>query len=497
MPIPLRVMLIASEAAPIISSGELGRAVGGLACALKKENVDVRIMIPKYQQLQTNNSITRLAKDITLRASNRFRDIAIYRDELLPDEVPVYLIERPRFFDREYIYGPPEQAYTDNADRFAFFNLAALEMFTQIGFFPDIVHCHDWHSGLIPAYLKTVFAQDPLYAPIKTLFTIYDMRHQGCFTMDAFDMTALPRSVLTPDGVEFYGKWSFLKAGLVYSDLLNTVSKQYRYEIQTPEFGWKMDGILQKRGKDLYGIINGVEYKPFNPRIDQFIISNYTSDTLEKKRECKEDILEFCGLDPAANRPLLAMIAPLYEEKGIDLLINALDRLMEFPIHLMFLNDLPYRNQRFADALETAFKRHPQFARCYLQFDESLKHRLLAGADFLLMPYQSEPCGVTQMYALKYGTIPLVRATGGLDDTVVDFMADSSKGTGFKFKEFNADALCGKLRDALAVYHNQPLWDLLQANAMRADYRWKYTALKYIDLYHLLKNKAKTNNASS
>lgn len=497
MPAPLKVMIVAAEAAPLVSMGELGRSVGGLARALKRERIDVRLIIPKYQRLINSHSMKRLVPEMTLITMNRFRETAIYRDELTAsEEVPVYLIEKARFFDREYLYGPPENAYEDNADRFGFFNVAALETLRQIGFYPDIIHCHDWHTGLIPAYLKTIpaFSQDPMYAPIKSVFTIHDLRHKGCFPRETFFQTGLPPSIYTPEGVEFYGQFSFLKAGVVFADMLSTVSKQYRYEIETPEFGQGMEGVFQKRTKDFYGVINGVEYKPFDPRIDSFILSNYTKDDLHKKHRCKRDILEFCGMERHIERPLVGMIAPMYEEKGLDLLLKSAHCMMELPIQFIFVNDLPYRNEKFAAQLGEMMAAHRKHVRCFTDYDEALKHKVLAGADMILMPYQSEPCGVTQMYALKYGTIPVVRATGGLDDTITEFSVETGKGTGFKFAAYTTDALCEKLREALVVYDNQPLWELLQTNAMRANYSWEYTAKKYKDLYLMLLNKGKENH---
>lgn len=497
MPVPLKVMIVAAEAAPLVSTGELGRAVGGLARALKRERIDVRLILPKYQKLIESHSMKRLVPEMTLITMNRFKETAIYRDELTAsEEVPVYLIEKARFFDRDTLYGPPGSSYSDNDDRFCFFNVAALETLRQIGFYPDIIHCHDWHTGLIPAYLKTLpaFSQDPMYAPIKSVFTVHDLLHQGCFPRSAFEQSGLPPSTFTPEGVEYYGQFSFLKAGVVFADLLNTVSKQYRYEIETPEFGRGMEGVFQQRSKDLYGVINGVEYKPFDPRIDPFILSNYTKVDLHKKHRCKRDILEFCGLERHIERPLVGMIAPMYREKGIELLVAAANQMMELPLQFIFLNDASYRYDPYAKLLGEMMAAHRKHVRCFTDYDEALKHKILAGADMILMPYQSEPCGVTQMYALKYGTIPVVRATGGLDDTVTEFSVESGKGTGFKFAAYTPEALCEKLREAIAVYQNEPLWELLQNNAMRADYSWEYTAKKYKDLYLMLLNKGKGNH---
>lgn len=491
---PLKILLVSSEVNPIASTGELGRSVAGLAKALKSLGVDVRVAMPKYQNITTSvYGLVRLVPEMLIHSVERFKTSAIYRDELAGD-VPVYLIEKDRYFDREHLYGLPEQAYDDNAERFSFFNLATLEMCTQIGFFPDVIHCHDWHTGLIPAYLNTLFRNEPLYAPLKTLFTVHNLRHQGCFPREVLAITGLPESVFTPDGLEFYANVSFLKSGIVYADILSTESKRYSQEIQTEEYGRGLEGVFQLRSKDLYGVVNGVDYKKYDPEIDPYIVANYTKDDIEKKRRCKQNLLETCGLKPQPNKPLIGMIAPLYEEKGIDLLIDSFDQMMKLPIRFVFLNDLEYRDKTYAARLGELMAKYRKYVRCYTDYDEQLKHKIFAGADMLLMPFQTEPCGVTQMYALKYGTIPVVRVAGGLDDTVVGFQPDTGKGTGFKFTDYTPEALFSKLQEALSVYHNESLWDLLRTNAMRVNYSWVYSAKKYLDLYKLAMGRGKSNS---
>jgi starch synthase len=307
-------------------------------------------------------------------------------------------------------------------------------------------------------------------------------------------ITGLPESVFTSEGLEFYGNVCFLKSGIVYADILSTESKRYSLEIQEEEYGRGLEGVFQLRSKDLYGVVNGVNYKQYDPKIDPYIRVNYTKEDIEKKQQCKFDLLETCGLKHQPDRPLIGMIAPLYEEKGIDLLIDAFDQMMKLPIRFVFLNDIKYRNKSYAARLGELMAKHRKYVRCYTEYDEQLKHKILAGADMLLMPFHSEPCGVTQMYALKYGTIPIVRATGGLDDTVVEFHPDTGKGTGFKFIDYTPEALSSILQEALILYHNESLWDLLQVNAMRVDYSWVYSAKKYLDLYKLAMGRGKSNS---
>jgi starch synthase len=488
---PLRVLIVSSEVAPLASTGGLGRSVGGLAGALKTLGVDVRVVMPKYQEVKANvTGLTRLVPKMRIRTISRFGETAIYREEL-PGELPVYLIDKDKYFDREYLYGPPGEVYEDNAERFCFLNICALEMLTQIGFYPEIIHCHDWHTGLIPVYLHTLFRQDPLYIPIRTLYTIHDLVHRGRFSREKFSMTGLPESIYTPEGIEFYGGMSFLKAGIVYAEVLNTESKRYRQEIQTPEHGFGFEGLFQSRSKDLYGVVNGVDYKHYDPRVDAFIAANYTKDELEKKRLCKRDLLNICHLDQDSDMPLIGMIAPFDEQKGIDLLIQVLADMVKFDLQFIFLNSEHFRDHRYVKRLNELAVEYGTRIRCYSNYDQQLEHKILAGADILLVPSRSEPCGLIQMYSLKYGTIPLVRATGGLDDTIVDFTQESNKGNGFKFYDYTPEALLSKLQEALTGYRNRSLWELLQTNAMRVNYSWVYSGKKYLDLYNVAMSKAK------
>jgi starch synthase len=487
---PLRVVIVSSEVAPLATTGGLGRAVGGLASALKNLGVDVRVIMPKYGTLQASlTGLTRLVPKMRIRSVNRFGDTAIFRDEL-PIDLPIYLIEKDKYFDRPYLYGAPGESYPDNAERFCFFSLCALETLTQIGFFPDVIHCHDWHTGLIPVYLRMLFHNDPLFAPMTTVFTIHDIIHQGCFSPEELGLTGLPDSVYTPEGIEFYGNVSFLKAGIVYADVLTTESKRYSQEIQTPEYGNGFAPVLQSRSKDLYGVVNGVDYKHYDPRVDPFIAANYTKDEIEKKHICKQDLQEICKLPYEAERPLIAMLTSFDEQKGIDLVNQTLPQIVKAGFQCVFLNRETFREAPYAAKLKEFATQHESHIRWYAECDPQLEHKMLAGADFLLLPSKSEPCGELQMYSLKYGTIPIARATGGLDDTIVDFSEDNSKGNGIKFSEYTPDALMAALREALEIYQSPALWELIKNNAMRANYSWVYSAKKYLDLYKVAMSKA-------
>lgn len=488
---PLRVLIAASEVDPIATSGRLGRAVGGLARALKNLRIDVRIVMPKYRTLHTGFSgLTRLVPRMRIRSVNRFGETAIYRDEL-PVDLPVYLIEKDKYFDRDRLYTDPSgEPYKDNAERFCFFNLCTLEMFTQIGFYPDVIHCHDWHTGLIPVYLRMLFHNDPLYAPITTLFTIHDILQQGCFVHDELGVTGLPESVFSPEGIEFKKKISFLKAGIVYANVLTTESKRYSQEIQSPEYGHGFEELLQSKSKDLYGVVNGVEYKHYDPRVDPFLVVNYTKDEPEKKQQCKQDLLSICEFESRSQVPLVGMIAPFDKQKGLELVLQSLQQILELDLQFVFLNDNGTAEPDDAKRLDEFQRIYRACFRWYAKHDQELAHKIFAGADMLLIPSKSEPCGEIQIYSLKYGTIPLVRATGGLDDTITEFHPESGKGNGFKFIDYSSESLLAMLREALAVYHNHSLWELVKTNAMRVDYSWVYSAKKYRDLYKVAMSKA-------
>jgi starch synthase len=437
-------------------------------------------MLPYYQLVKKNGfKPTLFKKNISLRINNREESFNLFL--MKNNGVDVYFIEKNEYYDREFLYGTPQGDYQDNAFRFAFYAKAILASIKHIGK-QDIYHCNDWQSGLLPLYIKTHHRDDPMFNKAKILFTIHNMAYQGLFQKDVVPYLDISWDLFTQDGVEFWDKLSFMKAGMVFSDAISTVSKGYSREILTPEFGCGLDGLLKSREKDLYGIINGVDYTIWNPAVDKFISAKYDGKDLSGKAECKKDLSKALGIKYNAKRPLIAMITRLAEQKGIDLVVNIMkDILKESDFVILGFGDEKYNN-----IFQDLAKKYKGNVGVSIKFDNALSHKIEAGADMFLMPSRYEPCGLNQMYSLKYATVPVVRAVGGLDDTIQNFNSSTKKGNGFKFKDASNEALLGAIKDAVAVFKNKKLWDTLLKNCAACDYSWESSAEQYIKLYKKL-----------
>jgi starch synthase len=390
------------------------------------------------------------------------------------------LIRRDEFFDRPGLYGGPDGDYPDNPDRFIFFSRAALDLIRALRRRPDIVHCHDWHTGLIPAYLAETDREGGFFRDTRTVFTIHNLAYQGVFPEEVMDLTGLPHKLYHWEGLEFFGKVNFLKAGIVYADRITTVSPGYAREILTPEFGEGLEGALRKRRSRLSGILNGVDEALWDPRRDPFLPANFGPGDLSGKRVCRAGLLKRLGLDAPPDTPVAGVVSRLVRQKGIDLLMACLEDLMKLGVILVMLGS---GDDSYRKGLRDLQRRYPGRLSLTLGFDEGLAHLIEAGSDLFLMPSRYEPCGLNQMYSLKYGTIPVVRAVGGLDNSVVEFDSATGRGNGFKFKEFRPDALLSAVRKALAVLVDPDLRAGIQSNGMRADFSWKRAARSYIRLY--------------
>lgn len=463
---PLKILLVAAEVFPFAKTGGLADVAGSLPTALKKQGHDVRVLLPKYTCTQSQ-PIHSLNQEIEIGNTKA----ALYAGKLA-ENVPVYLVENNAYFDREYLYGEPGSEYSDSAERFAFFCQAALEACKVLDFQPDIIHCNDWHTGLIPAYLKAT--EDPWYSKIRTLFSIHNLGYQGNFSMDKFPVTALPDRFSGPEGIEFYGQMSFLKSGLVFADVLNTVSPKYCKEIQTAGLG--MEGILQQRSNSITGILNGVDYSIWNPATDKLIAKNYGPECLSEKQKCREALIEKFSLKIDRDTPLLCMITRLSSQKGIDFLMEASEDLKNQGMVVLGEGDSKYEN--FFNELAEL---NPDRFAVALTFDDALAHQILAGSDILLMPSIYEPCGLTQMYALKYGTVPIVSSVGGLDDSIQPF--DGNTGTGFKFAPDDQKSFQQALQSSMTWFSDKPGWERLINNGMNMDFSWDNAAQQYSRLF--------------
>ena len=480
-PLMIKVLMVASEAAPFAKTGGLADVVGALPAALRDFDCEVAVLIPRYRTVDIS-SARRIYDALPVWLGGVMYQTSLYQADAA---TPFYFLEAPTLYDRDGFYGDSSGDYPDNAVRFAVFARAALAVARRV-FRPQIIHCHDWQSGLVPVYLRTVFAYDPTFMGMKTLFTIHNLGYQGLFPVAVLPQLGLDRRVFSMDGLEFFGQVSFIKGGLNYSDALSTVSKKYALEIQTSEYGFGLDGVLRARRSHLCGILNGVDYGNWDPQSDPHITAHYSEEDLSGKRLCKQDLVREFGLPAAAmKRPLLGVDSRLTPQKGIELIIEIAEALAAEDLYLVVLGS---GDAVYEDALRAAALAHAGRIGIRFGYDEALAHKIEAGADMFLMPSQYEPSGLNQMYSLRYGTVPVVRATGGLDDTI-------DEGTGFKFQEYSSHALLAAIRDAATAYEDRQGWEARMRLGMRKDYSWRASAAEYAALYQRLLDGGK--NAAS
>jgi len=471
------VIIVSSEATPFAKTGGLADVAGSLPVALKKLGCDPVLFLPYYRQIADGGfEAEPTGLTVTVPVGKREITAEVLKGSL--NGVPVYFIKRDEYYDRSSLYGTPDGDYFDNLERYAFFSRAVLETLKSRSFDPGIIHCNDWQTALIPAYLRDAYKNDLCFASTATVFTVHNLAYQGIFKPELFYLTGLAPSLFTPEGLEFWGSVNFLKAGLVYSDAITTVSEGYSREIQTPEYGWGLDGVLRGRKHDLYGIINGVDYDEWDPETDSLIPANYSSADLSGKAECRRELLKEFALKPKKGAPVIGIVSRLAGQKGFDILSEAMDALMKLNIALVILGT---GERKYSAALQELARRYPDKLSVKIAFDKRLSHLVEAGSDIFLMPSRYEPCGLNQIYSLRYGTVPVVRATGGLDDTVTDYKA--AGGNGFKFLDYSAAALVEKIKEAARVFKDSAKWVKLQMAGMKEDFSWASSAARYIELY--------------
>ena len=481
----LKVLFVSPEVAPFAKTGGLADVSAALPAALKRLGADVRLVLPFYASIHNGNfKIRPLLKnlEVPFGAETLTADILETQTE---DGVPVYLIAREDFYARPNLYGTPGGDYHDNLERFSFFANAALCATNALDFGPDLIHCHEWQTGLIPAYTRGPYPHSESSTGIPCVFTIHNLGYQGLFPAERLAATGLDRErFFHPEGLEFWGQISLLKAGIVYSEAITTVSPTYAREIQMPEYGLNMAGILSHRQNSLHGILNGVDYRLWDPAIDAHIPAHYSPRDMAGKHRCKESLIKEMGLDSSLKKkPLLGMVSRLDTQKGIDVLLQILNEVLGQDVGLVVLG---FGNERIHQAIQEAADRHSGRVGIQIAFNEPLAHRIIAGVDILLIPSLYEPCGLTQMYALKYGTVPVGRATGGLNDTIAQFDAKTGKGNGFKFGPFEPPAFLASIQQALDLFKKPEAWARLMANGMDSNFSWDSSAGKYLELYHSL-----------
>lgn len=476
-----QVLFVASEMYPFSKTGGLGDVMGALPKELKRQGVDVALISPYYGRLNAGEHQLRLIYS-KCRVGYPWAPITADIYTATCDDVPVYFVQRGEYFDRRSYYNTHDGDYFDNCERFIFFCRATMAWASRLDGAPAIVHAQDWQAALVPAYLHFLRPEAPYWHGTKTVLTIHNLAFQGRFASRLFWDSGLPRSAWDMEGAEFWGDFNLLKAGIAYSDIITTVSPTYAQEILYPHCGCGLEGILTRRSGHLRGILNGADYSVWDPEHDHYLPSTYGPDDLSGKAVCKRNLVTELGLDRHfLKRPILGFIGRIREQKGIDLLISILGRLMDKDVAVVVLGEGSLDDEAvLLDMMET----YPGRLAVHIGYTEDMAHRIQAGADIFLMPSRYEPCGLTQMYALRFGTLPVATSVGGLRDTIVSW--PDPQATGFTFGEPDADLFYRTILDALELWSRPEEWRPMMLRAMRSDYSWEKAAKNYIDLYREL-----------
>ncbi len=476
--------MVSPEIAPFARTGGLGEVLGSLPRALEQLGLRVSLIMPAYRSvLRGGFPVEETGIRFAVPVSYRQEEASLLRTK--PGSgVTVYFIRADNYFDRDFLYSTPEGDYPDNAERFTFFARAVLEVLKREP--PHILHAHDWQSALAVTFLKAQPHLYPQLSSMKTVFTVHNLGYQGIFGHPDWHLLNLDGTLFTPRYLEFYGNINFLKGGLVYADAITTMSPTYAEEIKTAEWGFGLEGVFQERASSLVGILNGVDYDVWNPQTDALIAKTYGTTNLEGKKVCKADLQQSFNLPQNPDIPLVGMVSRLVAQKGCDLLEKALYDLQTRNIQFVLLGA---GDARYQDFFRRVAGQYPGKVGVRIGFDEALAHRVIAGSDMFLMPSRYEPSGLTQIYSLRYGTIPVVRATGGLKDTVGEFDPNTGKGSGFLFRPYDVAALLEAIDRALLMFSRKEEWTMLMKNAMAADFSWDRSARAYHDLYRKLVNR--------
>ena len=472
----MRILFVASEGLPFSKTGGLADVIEALPKALVAQGHEVAVVLPRYRGTKAD---TPIIPSLTIPLGGRLRFPAI-ADGTLLGGVRYFFVDDPAYFDRDALYGTAAGDYPDNAERYSEFCRAAIEL-SKHAWPTDVFHCHDWQTGLLPVLLRTSYGDDPVVKDLPVVFTIHNMGYQGQFRRDVLPRAGVPETLFQPGALEFFGSVNLLKGGLVYSDYLTTVSRRYALEIQTPEFGYGLDGVVRSRSDRMVGILNGVDYTAWNPAKDSLISANYSSKDLSGKHLCKKDLLQTFGL-PTDNpqRPLMGIVSRFADQKGFDLIADRAHEILREEVLLVVLGT---GDRRYEDLFRALAGAYPGRVGYKFAYDNALAHKVEAGSDIFLMPSRYEPSGLNQMYSLKYGTVPVVRATGGLDDSIENFDLEHGTGTGFKFSEYSGAAFLYAVKQALHHYADERIWKRIQLNGMAKDFSWKTPAAEYAKLY--------------
>lgn len=466
----MKIAFCSSEVYPFAKTGGLADVSGALPIALEKLGAEVSIFLPHFKTVGNNGHVTRI--------NNR---ISVAR---LGKKINVYFIENEEYFGREGLYGDSAGDYSDNLERFQFFCLESLKLMKELSLPVDVIHCHDWQTALIPVYLKEKFQQDPFYRKIKSVLTIHNLAFQGAFPKIKFPHLGLEEKLFSPNGFEFYGKINLLKAGIIFADQVTTVSQRYAKEIQTKEFGCGLEGVLSNRKNETVGILNGLDYDVWNPYEDVHVRMKFSKDDFfQAKAENKKYLQDSLDLPIDPNIPLYGFVGRLSHQKGIDLILESADDLAKMNVQVVIQG---IGDEKYHSLLSELEIRYPKtFAMC-LKFNEDLAHQIYAGSDFFLMPSTYEPCGLSQMISLRYGTVPIVFKTGGLADTVMFYNVQNKSGNGFVFDQYNKRKFLTAVEESIGIFKSQKDFDILRNNAIHSDFTWDQSAKKYWDLFKCL-----------
>ncbi|GCD09775.1 glycogen synthase GlgA [Clostridium tagluense] len=472
----MKVLFVASEAYPFIKTGGLGDVAYALPKALRKMGIDARVIIPKYSTipLSFKNCMENLASfTVPVGWRNQYCGLKY----LTYEDMPYYFVDNEYYFERPEIYG----CY-DDGERYSYFSKAVLESIKHMGdFVPDIIHCNDWHSGILPALLKDSYSDDEMYSEIKSVFTIHNLKYQGVFPKEILDeLLNLDEGYFSDDALKFYDAISFMKGGIVFADAVTTVSETYAGEIQTPFYGEGLDGLLRSKSEKLYGIVNGIDYELYNPKVDKKIFYNFDSDSIKQKVKNKLKLQNQLSFTVNENIPLVGIVTRLVKQKGLDLIVAKLQELLSLPIQIVLLGN---GDGYYEDIFQYYASIYPSRISTNIVFDEVLAQKIYAASDIFLMPSLFEPCGIGQLIALKYGSIPIVRETGGLKDTIIPYNKYTGTGNGFSFENYSSDELMDTITSALNLYNDKDSWNKLVKNAMISNNSWENSAKNYMDLY--------------
>ncbi len=484
----LKIALCSAEAVPFAKTGGLADVVGALPFALKRLDTEILVIMPGYAVVFSRfQELKRVCSDVAVSIHEGHSEhFDLYCKEL--DGVKFYFIKNDQFFGRQNLYGGPHGDYEDNNLRFGFFSKAIFELLKKINFKADIIHLHDYHSAMCAFFLADIKQKESqgFFKDTKTVLTIHNLAYQGIYEESTLALLGIERKYFHMGGLEFYGKINYLKGGIIYADKITTVSPTYAQEILTKEFGHRLEGVLQSRSTDLTGIINGIDYEIWDPKKDPSIAQNYDADDLSGKLVCKKDLLESLLKSADTKIPVLGMVSRLSQQKGLDILADAFEEILQNEVYIVILGT---GDAKYMDLLDKIRKKYRDRFSLNIVFSDELARKIYAGSDIFLMPSQYEPCGLGQLISLKYGSVPLIRSTGGLADTIIDIKTREDvgrKGQGFQFFEYSAQALYGALKRSLTFYKDQELWKKIVKNAMDCDFSWDYSAKKYKGLFHNL-----------